>query len=269
VIAELKSDWILSWKNIVTEQYVGDSHGYSCDQTAVGTTNGAGGRNVQLFMLSPDGVVLHVLPGFWHPDDLETELAFAKDLLALWNDPALPDWAKRQAFMLEQQNHAADHSDHTQARSRWQGFDAKNEIKRFEELGFRDTLILDEHGQPLECKKGKPRLKTLDVLMHDRMAMRPFMRFEEFDTAVFADYGRRYYDNNKKVDGEGETFMTPDRVAKAERKAEKARLKAERARQREAKRQARREAQQAAREAKKRQREAERRAREQAQQAEG
>ena len=141
MIDALQSGWVLSWKNIITEQYVGDSHGYACDQTAVGTTNGAGGRNVQLFMLAPDGTVLHVLPGFWHPEDLLAELAFAEQLLALWQDPTLPVWIKRQAAALAQQGHAAAHDHDTQARSRWQGFDAKNELKRYEQLGDRDTLL--------------------------------------------------------------------------------------------------------------------------------
>lgn len=223
MIDALQSGWVLSWKNIITEQYVGDSHGYACDQTAVGTTNGAGGRNVQLFMLAPDGTVLHVLPGFWHPEDLLAELAFAEQLLALWQDPTLPVWIKRQAAALAQQGHAAAHDHDTQARSRWQGFDAKNELKRYEQLGDRDTLRRDHGGHIVTNKQANPQLKTLDVLMHDRMTQRPFLPFEAFDTAVFADYGRRYYDNNKKVDGEGETFMTPSRVAKREAKLERQR----------------------------------------------
>ena len=64
----LKSDFVLGWKNIIREDYVGRSHGYTSRQTSVGTTNGAGPHNVQIFVLSPELVVLHALPGFWHPE---------------------------------------------------------------------------------------------------------------------------------------------------------------------------------------------------------
>ena len=73
----LKSDFVVGWKNIQREDYVGASHGYTCEQPAVGTTNGAGPRNTQMFVLSPGGVVLHALPGFWHPDELAAELHFS------------------------------------------------------------------------------------------------------------------------------------------------------------------------------------------------
>jgi len=231
----------VGWKNIITESYVGDSHGYSCEQTSVGTTNGAGGRNVQLFMIAPDGVVVHALAGFWHPDDLLSELQFAREtLLPLYLDPSLPPDVKEQEYANLHRLKVASHSQVTRLRSAWQGFDAKNEQKRFVELGERDTVLLDDAGQPVLDKKGQPKLKTLDVLVHERMAARPFVPFERFDVLGFADYGRTYYDNNKKVDGAGETFMTPKRVAKAEKKAERKRKKeaqrAARAAKREAKR---------------------------------
>ena len=59
-------------------------------QCAVGTTNGAGGHNVQIFVLSPDGVVLHALPGFWHPEDLVRELTGWICIRVTWADLADP-----------------------------------------------------------------------------------------------------------------------------------------------------------------------------------
>jgi hypothetical protein len=222
VLSELKSDWIVGWDNIIKKEFVGDSHGYTCEQTAIGTTNGAGGRNVQLFMISGDGVVVHALAGYWHPDDLVSELKFAREkLLPLWQDTSVPRHMKDSLYAGLQVEKAASNSKLTRMRSRWQGFDAKNEMKRFEKNGARDSVLLNADGSPLTCKKGKMKLKTLDVLQHDRMATRPFVPFAEFDVMAFADYGRTYYDNNKKVDGAGQTFMTPTRVAKAEKKAAK------------------------------------------------
>jgi hypothetical protein len=57
VLSLLKEHFVVGWKNINREDYVGSSHGYTCAQSAVGTTNGAGPRNMQSFVLSPDGAI--------------------------------------------------------------------------------------------------------------------------------------------------------------------------------------------------------------------
>ncbi len=59
VIGFLESHFILGHKNIQKEEHVGMSRGYKSTQQAVGTTNGAGGRNVQFLVLAADGTVLH------------------------------------------------------------------------------------------------------------------------------------------------------------------------------------------------------------------
>ncbi len=51
-----------------------------------------------------------------------------------------------------------------------------------------------------------PVLKALNVLTHERMAQRPFLKFKDFDFAKFIDYGTRFYDNNRGVDGRGKRF---------------------------------------------------------------
>ena len=33
MLSELESEWIVGWKNIITESYVGESNGYTCDDT--------------------------------------------------------------------------------------------------------------------------------------------------------------------------------------------------------------------------------------------
>ena len=221
MFSQLKADWIVGWKNIITKKYVGDSHGYTCEQTAVGTTNGAGPQNVQLFMLAPDGTVLNCLPGFWHPEDLARELKLAQKLLTVWQDPSLSPAAKKLAFAELQRGELKRQPKETYARSAWQGFDAKNELKRIQKGVKRDTVKLDAEGKPLLNARGKPQMKTTNVVVKERMAARPFVPFAEFDTATFANYGRSYYDNNKKVDGAGTTFMTPKRVAKKEKRAKR------------------------------------------------
>src|SRR5687767_15719283 len=94
----LRERFVVGWHNIWREPYVGQSHGYSRHQMVVGTTNGAGGRNMQIFVLSPDLVVLHALPGFWHPEDFAQELRFAEALAAVWADSTLTRAQKDRLF---------------------------------------------------------------------------------------------------------------------------------------------------------------------------
>ena len=118
------------------------------------------------------------------------------------------------------------------ARSGWQGFDAKNERKRLDEGMVRDTFLLDEEGEYVLDKRGEPRVKQINVLVHERMSDRPFVAFDEFDIFEFSDYGRIYYDNNKKVDGVGTTFLTPRRIERQEQKDARQRAKMEQRRTR-------------------------------------
>src|SRR6185436_3292777 len=46
-------------------------------------------HNIQLFMLSADGTVLHCLPGYWETHDLASEIKLAEDLNKVWLDPSL------------------------------------------------------------------------------------------------------------------------------------------------------------------------------------
>lgn len=209
----LRDDFVVGWKNIIEEDYVGESYGYAADQTSVGTTNGAGAHNVQIFVLSPDAVVLHALPGFWHPEDLARELDLAKRLYDVWRDERLSLAAKKAKFTRMQLAAAKNQSITTLARSRWQGFDAREEQMRLAKGVARDTLARKSNGKLDKDRHGHPRMKPTIVVAHERMAARPFVPFARFDTARFADYGRIYYDNNRRVDGKGITFMTPRRLA--------------------------------------------------------
>lgn len=228
----LKSSFVVGWKNIIQKKYVGESNGYTCTQTSVGTTNGAGPHNVQLFMLSPDGVVLHCLPGFWHPKDLASELRFAQRLLKLWQDPSKTRVEKGRLFAELQLAELKNQSRAMHARSGWQGFDAKNERKRLSQGKKRDTFRVDVTGKYVLNKKGVPMMKGTNVVAHERMAKRPFVPFARFDVYAFVDYGRRYYDNNKKVDGKGSTLLTPRKLVKQRKRQVRQKRKAARTRAR-------------------------------------
>lgn len=212
----LKNDFILGWKNIIAEKFVGESHGYDTEEdSSVGTTNGAGPHNVQFFVIAPDGTVIHALPGFWHPDDLAWELNFAKQLYAVWTDKSLSLAKKQEKCKALQLDAIAKMPTAMTARSSWQGFDAKAEEKRRDAGVARDTFSTEANAM------GKSKMKPINQLVHERMAQRPFVAFAKFDTPQYCDYGRLYYDNNKKVDGEGETFMTPRKLEKQQEREQR------------------------------------------------
>ena len=201
----LKSDFVVGWQNIYRQDFVGYSNGYQVNQTAVGTTNGAGPHNIQIFVLSPDLVVLHALPGFWHPDDLARELRFAKVLARLWEDQDRSREQKDDMFRRLQLAEVRRHPPETFARSKWQGFDSRVEIVK-QQKGPRDTFLLNADGTPVPAGRGIPRMKPINMLVHERMAQRPFVPYEDFDVEAFVDYGKMHYDLNVRVDGRGVQF---------------------------------------------------------------
>jgi len=214
VIHYLDSRFILAHRNIEKDQHVGLSQGYKVNQSAVGTTNGAGPRNVQFLILASDETVLHALPGFWHADDLIPELQLAFEINRLYLDQSKNDAQKGRMFEMLHKTHMRRHGAAAERRGHWQGFDRWAELKRvkFEE---RDTFKTAANGE-LE-------LKSVPEVIHDRMLQRRFKKLADFDLEKFVDYGRSYYDNNRWED-KGKNFS---KAAKANRMRE-ARLEEER-----------------------------------------
>lgn len=213
----LAERFVLGARNIERERHVGLSHGYAATDTAVGTTNGAGGRNVQIVVLAADRTVLHVLPGFWHAEDLLTELRLALELHKLWRDDELTASAKLAMFQALHRSHLRRHGPAAERRGAWQGFDAAHEQRRAQKEE-RDTVIRD--GDRLT-------MKPIPQLVHERLLARPFQQWGAFDMESFVDYGRPFYDNNAGID-KGRAFA---RAAQANEKRERERAKAERAAQ--------------------------------------
>jgi hypothetical protein len=218
VMQLLAKDYVVGWSNIEKADFVGTSNGYSAKQTAVGTTNGAGGRNVQLVVLSPDGVVLHVLPGFWHPDDLADELRFGKQIHRLWLDEALSLEQKTAMFGRMHRSFIDHLSADTLARSDWQGFDRMAEMQRLAHEK-RDTAVYDGTGKPVVDRNGAMTLEPLCVVAHRRMQQQPFRQLKDFDMEAFTDYGLRRYDNNSGLD-KGKRFAKAEENELEREKAE-------------------------------------------------
>src|SRR5271168_1939983 len=106
----LKDNFVCGYRNIANKSYAGASGKHQVDGNAVDTTNGAGPHNIQMFVLSTDGVVLTCLPGYWHSQDLVTELKFAQELNTVWTDPNLSRAEKDQQFRQMHLQHIAQHS---------------------------------------------------------------------------------------------------------------------------------------------------------------
>ena len=219
----LKNDFVVGWENIDDKEHVGVSHGYSCKQTAIGTTNGAGGRNVQIIVMASDTTVLHVLPGFWHPEDLAKELLYARQLFHLHKDKSKKLAEKRRFASMMRGSHLRSMSEETIARSDWQGFDGHTEFRRYKNEP-RDTIVLSSAG--------KPQLKPVCQVVHDRMSELVFTKLAKFDLEEFVDYGRAFYDNNSRIGDKGKEFRA---AKKANRKRERREAKEQRERERNSK----------------------------------
>ncbi|MBZ0153630.1 MAG: hypothetical protein K8J09_19060 [Planctomycetes bacterium] len=200
--------FVVGFRDIEKDGHVGLSHGYRPDQCAVGTTNGAGGRNVQMVVLDADGTVLHVLPGFWHPQDLIAELLLALDVQKLHADTALTATQKRDLFAALHRVFLRRNLDDSLPRSQWQDFDRQAEFERARSES-RDTVV---GTSPMQ-------IKPIVLLVHERMQAQPFSQFAAFDMERFVDYGRAFYDNNAGVD-KGRDFQ---RAAKANAERERQR----------------------------------------------
>lgn len=194
----LKDNYVCGVKDITGEKYAGVSGSHLPSGKAAMTTNGAGPHNLQIFMLAPDGTVLHCLPGFWHAQDLARELDLAEALYQVWIDPRYTRSQKDALFRKMQIEHIAHHPPQMTRRSRMQGFDQKFEAKH--RLASSDTIRNPELAKAVLAKGAKPQpgaFKTTDEIMHERMARRPFLPYNQFDVVAFSDYGRPFYNKNE------------------------------------------------------------------------
>lgn len=194
----LKNHFVCGTRDISDQPYSGVSGRHLPTGNAIHTTNGAGPHNLQLFILSADGVVLTCLPGYWNSSDLVREMQFAYELNKVWQDPSLTRSQKDALFREGHLSHISEHPMQMVARSRMQGFDQKYEAKR--RLHSSDciadpSLITDPYAQRLP----QEAFKTTDEIMHARMAQRPFVPYQQFDVAVYTDYGRPLYDKNEDL----------------------------------------------------------------------
>lgn len=197
VLNALKSNFVCGYKNITGESYAGRSGHHDPNAPAVLTTNGAGPHNVQMFFLSKDGVVLQCLPGFWAPPDFLYEMRFALGMNRLWLDETKPLDTKKRLFTRYQLQDIPRHPADMVARSHLQSFDAQAEAKKTKQQS--DFIYRPGDYHAATQTKAMHNLKTTDQVVHERMAKRPFVTYEEFDVAAFSDYGKERYDKKEET----------------------------------------------------------------------
>jgi len=190
----LKDDFIVGYRNIENQKYAGASGKHKPDQPAVDTTNGAGPHNLQIFVLADDGTILTCLPGFWHAEDMVKEFALASQLNAVWKNPDLSLEEKKAQFTKLQLDHIAQHDKGMVGRSHMQGFDLQYEAKKPASDFFYNPRAVDQ----ATGKTAPKNVKTVDIVMHERMAAHPFEPYERFDVAHFSDYGKPSYDKHEQ-----------------------------------------------------------------------
>lgn len=194
----LKNQFVCGYKDISGKHYAGASGKHKPNENAVDTTNGAGPHNLQMFVLASDGTVLTCLPGFWCSDDLAKELQLACELNKIWQASDLTREEKDRLFQQMQIAHIRDHSYAEHQRSKMQSFDVQYEAKH---RPHSDFFYNPSRNDPKNGQVDPNNLKTVDTVMHERMARRPFIAYEKFDVAAYADYGKPMYDKHEQFRG--------------------------------------------------------------------
>ncbi|MBX9689106.1 MAG: hypothetical protein K2X27_20525 [Candidatus Obscuribacterales bacterium] len=202
----LRNRFVCGYRDISDQPYCGNSGVHTVTSNAIETTNGAGPHNIQLFVMDPDGTVLHCLPGYWNPQDLVGELDLAERLDSVYRERSLSPEQKRAQFASMHIDHFKHHSKELVARSHMQDFDRKHELSR----PFSDTLRSAPNFHAVSWQEGGDDLvKTTDEIMHERMSQRPFFAYNNFDTGRFSDYGTHFYDKHEdSLDENGKRLET-------------------------------------------------------------
>jgi hypothetical protein len=203
----IRNQFVCGYKNIYKEPYAGNSGVHPMNSSAVLTTNGAGPHNVQIFVLSEDGTVLHCMPGYWNPEDLASELALAQKLNSVWLDHSISKDQKATIFKKMQLEHLALHTEEEKSRSHLQGFDAHYIAQHAAELPDlieKPELLIDYKVASAGTGKAaegmhvpEAAFKTTDTIMHERMSKTGFVAYNNFNVAAFTNYGTTYYDKNE------------------------------------------------------------------------
>ncbi len=178
----LKTKFLCGWKDISGARYAGTSTRHQTGAPAQLVNTCSGHKNVQMFFMTSDGTLLHCVPGFWQPKNWLMEAKLALSLNKLYHNKRLSIVQRNDAFLKAHLSHHRDaHTSGLRYGSQLQGFDVSKE-RHNPNSDFNRT------SGPL-----KGSMKTVDQVVHERLAARPFMTFETFDIAAFVEFGNSDY----------------------------------------------------------------------------
>ena len=182
VIDELNRNFVSGWTNIKGKtEYAGSSNTHLPDYHAQCVNNSSGHHNVQMFFLTPNGRLLHCLPGFWNAKHFLYETEFAVDLARVYYTRGISPAQRNELYINRHLEHAIEHDAHLRGSSDLQGFDKQKMAKKEDSDFRRDKGFI------------VGSLKTADQVMHERMAELPFVPFESFDVKKYIDMGLKRY----------------------------------------------------------------------------
>lgn len=185
VIDALNSNFVSGWRNIEGKtSYAGRSNKHMPENPAINVNTCAGHHNVQMFFMSSDRKVLHVLPGYWQPKDFLAETKLALELDRIYRSKSLSIADRNSQYLDSHLKHAYSHDRNLTKGARLVNFDRKF-VQRRGVKDFQRKALFKGSG-----------LKHADQVVHERMAERPFISFDRFDVARYIRMGRKRYQYN-------------------------------------------------------------------------
>jgi hypothetical protein len=148
--------------------------------------------------------VLHCLPGFWDAKDFLEQVQFAVRLATVYYSKELTNAQRNEKFLDMHLQKAYGHSYALTNGSQLQGFDVDHVKKH-----------TDDFVRGVACGKGfTVGIKRADQVLHERMAERPFLAFEKFDTAAFINMGIKRYKYDFGLPGSEEGGYGPYKITR-------------------------------------------------------
>lgn len=188
VIRQINHTFVSGWQNIQGKKsYAGNSNKHMPTWAAKTVNSCSGHHNIQMFFLTKEGKVLHCLPGFWNAKDFLAQVKFAVNLAKVYYTPKLSNAERNEKFLDMHLQKAYGHDYTLSNGSKLQGFDVNHVKKKTTDFVRKDGFI--------------GGVKKADQVVHERMAERPFVAFEKFDTKQFINMGIKRYKYDFGVPG--------------------------------------------------------------------
>lgn len=188
VIRQINHTFVSGWQNIIGKKsYAGSSYKHLPTWAAKTVNSCSGHHNVQMFFMTTEGKVLHCLPGYWSPKDFLEQVQFAVKLAKVHYSKRLTNAERNEKFLDMHLQKAYGHHYALTNGSKLQGFDVNHVKKNTTDFARKNAFI--------------GGVKRADQVVHERMAERPFVAFEKFDTKNFINMGIKRYKYDFGVPG--------------------------------------------------------------------